>query len=91
MVVLTWTTLWNLDELFEPPHWEKSDLSPVAGVTSLVYEGVPHQGEKTRGFAYYGVPEGSPPASQRPSSAAWRSLSINSSTLVLSTGFASQR
>ena len=45
---------WNLDELFQAPHYEWEDDS--APVRSLLFANEPYQGRPTRVFAYYATP-----------------------------------
>lgn len=53
---------WQIEELKQVPAAQTVSFSPVEGVTSLLYEGLPYNGTNTEVFAYYGVPEGNPPA-----------------------------
>ena len=52
---------WNLDTLYKVPAWEQTDRASQDGMTGILYESIPFQGNRVQVFAYYGVPEGEAP------------------------------
>ncbi len=57
---------WDKAELFAAPKHYPSDQFNVPGVQSILYEGLNYKGKPSRFYAYYGVPEGQPPAAGWP-------------------------
>ena len=52
---------WNLDSLFEVPQWETTDISAVAGMTSIFYKSIEYKGKTVDVYAYYSAPTGEAP------------------------------
>ncbi|WP_175288707.1 carbohydrate-binding protein [Flagellimonas eckloniae] len=53
---------WNITELKQTPNWTTTNVSSVAGMTGILYESIPYQGNPVEVFAYYSAPAGTPPA-----------------------------
>lgn len=52
---------WDTTALRVAPSWKQSDLAPVDGMTSLLYESLDYQNNPVEVFAYYGAPDGQIP------------------------------
>jgi cephalosporin-C deacetylase-like acetyl esterase len=48
---------WDTEALFQTPTVYETDDCPEEGVESIFYQGLPYEGNQTRGFAFYGLPE----------------------------------
>ncbi len=53
---------WDLDRLYQTPNWRTSNVDQAEGLTSILYESIDYLGNPVEVYAYYGVPEGTPPA-----------------------------
>jgi len=56
------SVVWDLRALFKAPKMRKTGERPARGLRAFFYEGADYKGKPARFFAYYGTPEGSPPA-----------------------------
>jgi len=52
---------WNLDILYQVPEWEETDTAAQAGMTGILYESLPINGNRLQVFAYYSAPDGPVP------------------------------
>ncbi len=52
---------WDTDILFQVPKWEKTDTAAQPGMTGILYESIPVNGNRVQVFAYYSAPEGPVP------------------------------
>ena len=52
---------WDLDILFQVPKWEKTDMAAQPGMTGILFESLPLNGNAVEVFAYYSAPEGPVP------------------------------
>jgi len=53
---------WNLESLFQAPVIHATEERPAKGLEAFFYEGADYKGKPSWVFAYYGVPQGEPPA-----------------------------
>lgn len=53
---------WHLETIFKTPEWRKTDTASIPGMTGILYSSLPYKGNPVEVFAYYGVPQGTPPA-----------------------------
>ena len=52
---------WDLELLYQVPKWQKSDTASRPGMTGILYESLPFNGNTVEVFAYYSAPEGPAP------------------------------
>lgn len=49
--------LFNTDIIDVVPEYEETSVSAVNGLKSIYYKGLPYEGNETKVYAYYGIPE----------------------------------
>ncbi|MDX2431695.1 MAG: acetylxylan esterase [Bacteroides sp.] len=52
---------WDLELLYQVPEWQKTDTAAQPGMTGILYESIPINGNTVEVFAYYSAPEGPVP------------------------------
>lgn len=52
---------WDIEQLFQAPEWEKTEVAAKPGMTGLLYDAIPVRGKRVQAFAYYSAPDGTAP------------------------------
>ena len=52
---------WSQERLYQAPEWSETLRASVEGLTGILYDSIPVNGQRVQVFAYYGTPGGEPP------------------------------